>query len=73
MITGFESEYISLIKSVRDQAVPLVDALGVPDEKLNSSLGRYDGSVYEDYVKRAMNDPMNSSGFGEATRKKFYD
>ncbi|PVU86201.1 hypothetical protein BB559_004411 [Furculomyces boomerangus] len=72
-INGLESEYIESIKAVREQAVPLVDALGVPDEKLNSSLGRYDGNVYEDYMERALSEPLNRDGTGEEIRKRFYD
>jgi acyl-CoA oxidase len=33
-----------LLAELRPQAVPLVDAWGVPDYQLNSALGRYDGS-----------------------------
>ena len=33
----------SLLAEVRKEAVPLVDAFDVPDEILNSALGRYDG------------------------------
>ncbi|PVU92877.1 hypothetical protein BB561_003565 [Smittium simulii] len=71
-INGLESEYIEYIKIAREQAVPLVDALGVPDEKLNSSLGRYDGNVYEDYMARALNEPLNRDGTGDEIRKRFY-
>ncbi|OLY80426.1 Peroxisomal acyl-coenzyme A oxidase 1 [Smittium mucronatum] len=72
-IIGLETELVKYIKLVRDQAVPLVDALNVPDEKLNSSLGRYDGNVYEDYVKRALQEPVNRDGSGDVIRARFYD
>ncbi|PVU89889.1 hypothetical protein BB559_004884 [Furculomyces boomerangus] len=72
-INGLVSEYIESMKEVREQAVPLVDALGVPDEKLNSSLGKYDGNVYEDYMERALNEPLNRDGTGEEIRKRFFD
>ncbi|PVU98917.1 hypothetical protein BB560_001601 [Smittium megazygosporum] len=72
-INGLESEYIRYIKIARDQAVPLVDALGVPDEKLNSSLGKYDGNVYEDMMERVLQEPLNRDGSGDAIRKHFYD
>ncbi|OMJ29267.1 Peroxisomal acyl-coenzyme A oxidase 1 [Smittium culicis] len=71
-IKGLESEYIRLIKVARNVAVPLVDALGVPDEKLNSSLGRYDGNVYEDYIKRALQEPLNRDKSGDQIRERFY-
>ncbi|OLY85585.1 Peroxisomal acyl-coenzyme A oxidase 1 [Smittium mucronatum] len=72
-IIGLETEYLEKIKSIRDQVVPLVDALGVPEEKLNSSLGRFDGYVYEDYLKRALDNPINKAGTGDYIREKFYD
>lgn len=34
----------ALLAELRPQAVPLVDAWGIPDYQLNSALGRYDGS-----------------------------
>ncbi|PVU87983.1 hypothetical protein BB559_004682 [Furculomyces boomerangus] len=71
-IVGLQAEYIKYIKIAREQAVPLVDALGVPDEKLNSSLGRYDGHVYEDLIKRALNEPVNRDGTGDEIRERFY-
>ncbi|OMJ24811.1 Peroxisomal acyl-coenzyme A oxidase 1 [Smittium culicis] len=69
-IKGLEAEYIKYIKFARVQAVPLVDSIGISDEKLNSSLGRYDGYVYEDYVKRAMKEPVNAED--NIIRDKFY-
>ncbi|PVU92755.1 hypothetical protein BB559_003616 [Furculomyces boomerangus] len=71
-ISELEDSYIQSIKRIRDQAVPLVDALGVPDEKLNSSLGRYDGNVYEDYMQRALSEPLNREGTGEEIRSRFF-
>jgi acyl-CoA oxidase len=39
--------------------VALVDAFKFPDYLLNSSLGRYDGKVYEDMTDRAGREPIN--------------
>ncbi|PVV04861.1 hypothetical protein BB560_000625 [Smittium megazygosporum] len=72
-VAGLEEAYIKYIKLARDQAVPLVDALGVPDEKLNSSLGKYDGNVYEDMMERVFQDPLNRVESGDKTRKRLYD
>ncbi|OMJ25195.1 Peroxisomal acyl-coenzyme A oxidase 1 [Smittium culicis] len=72
-ITSLQSEYISLIKAARVQAVPLVDSLAVPEEKLNSSLGKSDGFVYEDLIKRALNEPVNRDITGDKIRADFYN
>ncbi|KAJ9612215.1 hypothetical protein H2200_003812 [Cladophialophora chaetospira] len=49
-----------LLKSIRPHAVRLVDAWKLPDWLLDSSLGRYDGKVYEDLLYRASElNPLN--------------
>lgn len=49
----------SLLKAVRREAVPLVDAFDIPDEILNSALGRYDGDVYKHLYEWALKAPRN--------------
>lgn len=50
----------ALLKQLRPHAVPLVDAWNLPDWFLDSSLGRYDGRVYEDLFHRASQlNPLN--------------
>ena len=39
----------------------LVDALGFDDEQLKSTLGRYDGNVYEAIYEEAKLSPLNQS------------
>ncbi|KIW33554.1 uncharacterized protein PV07_00394 [Cladophialophora immunda] len=49
-----------LLQDLRPHAVRLVDAWKVPDWTLDSSLGRYDGKVYEDLFYRASElNPIN--------------
>ena len=46
----------ALLRKVRQEAVPLVDAFDFSDRTLCSTLGRYDGDVYRallDWAKRA--------------------
>jgi acyl-CoA oxidase len=50
---------MTLLSQVRPNAVALVDAFKFPDYLLNSSLGRYDGKVYEDMTDRAGREPIN--------------
>lgn len=51
---------LALLEEVRPHAVRLVDAWKFPDWQLDSSLGRYDGKVYEDMFHRASEvNPLN--------------
>ena len=49
-----------LLEEIRPHAVRLADAWAFPDWQLDSSLGRYDGRVYEDMFFRASElNPLN--------------
>lgn len=51
---------MKLLEDIRPHAVRLVDAWDFPDWQLDSSLGRYDGRVYEDMFHRASElNPLN--------------
>merc|ERR1712157_458632 len=50
-----------LLDYIRPDAVGLVDALGFDDEQLKSTLGRYDGNVYEAIYEEAKLSPLNQS------------
>ena len=54
----------SLLGDIRREAVPLVDAFDVPDEILNSALGRYDGDVYRHLYEWAQRAPRNRKKVG---------
>ena len=54
----------ALMTSLRPHAVRLVDAWSIPDYLLESSLGRYDGDVYNDLFRRAhLENPLNLQTF----------
>jgi acyl-CoA oxidase len=51
---------MKLLEEIRPHAVRLVDSWDFPDWQLDSSLGRYDGKVYEDMFYRANElNPLN--------------
>ncbi|KIW31235.1 uncharacterized protein PV07_02899 [Cladophialophora immunda] len=55
---------MTLLGEIRPHAVRLVDAWKFSDWQLDSSLGRYDGNVYEDMFHRASElNPLNSVVF----------
>jgi len=51
-----------LIRTIRPDAVTLVDSFGFSDYQLNSALGRYDGNVYETLIEWASREPLNRGG-----------
>ncbi|RKF73897.1 Peroxisomal acyl-coenzyme A oxidase 1 [Golovinomyces cichoracearum] len=51
---------MQLLEDIRPHSLKLVDAWQFPDWQLDSSLGRYDGKVYEDMFRRASElNPLN--------------
>lgn len=55
---------LKLLDEIRPHAVSLVDAWHIPDWQLDSSLGRFDGKVYEDLFRRASEEnPVNDLTF----------
>ena len=55
---------MKLLEEIRPHAVRLVDAWRFPDWQLDSSLGRFDGKVYEDMFHRASElNPLNAMTF----------
>jgi acyl-CoA oxidase len=55
---------LGLLGEIRPHAVRLVDTWKFPDWQLDSSLGRYDGKVYEDMFHRASEvNPLNDVVF----------
>lgn len=55
---------MKLLEEIRPHAIRLVDSWSFPDWQLDSSLGRYDGNVYEDLFHRASElNPLNKVVF----------
>ena len=44
---------------IRPNCVALVDAFDIPDNVLNSTIGRYDGNVYEALVQASCKSSLN--------------
>jgi acyl-CoA oxidase len=51
----------TLLKEIRPDAVPLVDAFDYGDHILKSSIGRYDGNIYEELFDSAQKSVLNRS------------
>jgi acyl-CoA oxidase len=55
-----------LLREVRVDAIPLVDAFDFSDRTLNNStLGRFDGHVYDALYESAQREPLNASAIPE--------
>ena len=64
-IPVFEPAISQLLSEIRPDAVPLVDSFGFLDSQLQSTLGRYDGNVYEAIYKEAAKNPLNNASDGK--------
>ena len=60
-----------MMDKIRPHAVKLVDSWAMPDYLLESSLGRYDGRVYEDMYDRVhRHNPLNKVTFNPDWRNE---
>ncbi|KAI8987647.1 acyl-CoA dehydrogenase/oxidase [Mycotypha africana] len=70
--TMARKQLITVIKSIRPNAVALVDAFDLPDYLLNSALGGSNGNVYEVMTAMAEREPLNhkkvADGYDEFIR-----
>lgn len=58
------TQFKTLCKSLRRNAIALVDALGYEDYLLNSAIGRKDGNIYEALLRAAQESPFNRTAEG---------
>ncbi|KAJ2940652.1 hypothetical protein O0L34_g14759 [Tuta absoluta] len=58
-IEKLQNWYEDLLMKLRPNAVGLVDAFDIRDEILHSTLGAYDGRVYERLMAEALKSPLN--------------
>lgn len=70
-VSGAQAEALrscsrALLRSLRPDAVSLVDAFGLSDYELNSALGRADGDVYSALLDMARGSPLNDTPEGPA-------
>ncbi|XP_050736712.1 peroxisomal acyl-coenzyme A oxidase 1-like [Eriocheir sinensis] len=61
-----EEEMCELLAELRKQAVPLVDSFDIRDELLGSTLGAWDGQVYQRLYDEALKSPLNKTDVPKA-------
>ncbi|KAM3960886.1 acyl-coenzyme A oxidase 1-like [Aphomia sociella] len=64
-----QQRYEELLAAIRPNAVGLVDGFDVRDEILNSTLGAYDGNVYERLMAEALKSPLNAEPVNSSFHK----
>ncbi|XP_072938306.1 acyl-coenzyme A oxidase 1-like [Epargyreus clarus] len=68
-IEQLEERYERLLALIRPNAVGIVDAFDFSDEILGSTLGAYDGRVYERLMEEAMKSPINAEPVNQTFHK----
>ncbi|XP_063600213.1 probable peroxisomal acyl-coenzyme A oxidase 1 [Penaeus indicus] len=68
-ISALEGEMCELLAVLRDDAVSLVDSFDIHDRILGSTLGCWDGNVYNRMFNEAQMSPMNQTDVPEAYSK----
>lgn len=59
----------NVLAKIRPNAVGIVDGFDIPDASLNSTLGAYDGNVYERIFTEAQKSPLNQEPVNESFEK----
>ena len=60
-IQGLQERLENVLAKIRPDAVSIVDGFDFADRYLNSTLGAYDGNVYERIFAAAKKSPMNKA------------
>ncbi|XP_026759159.1 probable peroxisomal acyl-coenzyme A oxidase 1 [Galleria mellonella] len=68
-IPALRDRYEELLALIRPNAVGLVDGFDFRDEVLNSTLGAYDGRVYERLMEEALKSPLNAEPVNSSFHK----
>ncbi|XP_049873454.1 probable peroxisomal acyl-coenzyme A oxidase 1 [Pectinophora gossypiella] len=68
-IEQLQNWYEDLLVKLRPNAVGLVDAFDIKDEILHSTLGAYDGRVYERLMEEALKSPLNKEPVNDSFHK----
>lgn len=58
-VANLQDRLENVLARIRPNAVGLVDSFDISDKVLNSTLGAYDGNVYERLFEDAMKSPLN--------------
>lgn len=68
-LSNLQNQMETLLSQLRPNAVGIVDGFDFRDESLSSSLGAWDGQVYERLFEAASKSPMNKDPVNESFHK----
>ncbi|CAH0405627.1 unnamed protein product [Chilo suppressalis] len=68
-VNDIQRKYEDVLEALRPNAVGLVDAFDFRDEVLHSTLGSYDGRVYERLMEEALKSPLNQEPVNQSFHK----
>lgn len=68
-LKDFNGKFCRILAELRPMAVSLVDAFDIHDQSLLSTLGAYDGQVYQRMFDAALKSPLNKSDVLPAYQK----
>ncbi|XP_013188653.1 probable peroxisomal acyl-coenzyme A oxidase 1 [Amyelois transitella] len=68
-VDRLQAWYEDLLTQMRPNAVGLVDAFDITDDMLCSTLGSYDGRVYERLMEEALKSPLNAQPVNDSFHK----
>ncbi|KAJ8736597.1 hypothetical protein PYW08_007253 [Mythimna loreyi] len=68
-VRQLHNTYEELLGKIRPNAVGLVDGFDFSDQILNSTLGAYDGRVYERLMEEALKSPLNAEPVNQSFHK----
>lgn len=68
-LKSFNRKFTGILSELRPIAVSLVDAFDIHDQSLLSTLGAYDGQVYQRMFDAALKSPLNKSDVLPAYQK----
>ena len=64
-----DEKFVKLLAEIRPIAVSLVDSFDIHDQSLLSTLGAYDGQVYQRMFEAAQKSPLNKTDVAPAFEK----
>ena len=70
-LAQLRSAYLGLLEAIRSEALNIVDSFDLRDEILNSTLGAWDGNVYQRLLDSAALSPLNKEPVHQESFEKY--
>jgi len=70
-LAQLRNAYLGLLEAIRSEALNIVDSFDLRDEILNSTLGAWDGNVYQRLLDSAAQSPLNKEPVHQESFEKY--